>query len=244
MALIGLPSATMARSSSSGGERPPFAVIGRRSASTIAGSSAFPPRGDRPDRIDQLIPLGDVILQEVPVAGRALGQQGHGVLRIVVLGEDHDTGPRMPLAHLLGRVDALTIEGRGHPDVGDQDLRLQGRGPVDDLVVVRSHAHDPQILVPLNECLDPLADDEIVVGQEHRDRAGTIHCVIHGCSSHIGRASRTGGDHPAPGGARYTMREPVTTLVNAPPPVEAVGHDHRRADPAHRCRHLALLDPD
>ena len=127
MALIGLPSATMPRSSSSGGERPPF--DGHRPQQRIDDGriERVPAGGHGPDGVHQLVPLGDVVLQEVPVAGRALGQQGHGVLRVVVLGEDHDPGARMTLAHLLGRVDAFAVEGRGHPDVGDQDLGLQAR---------------------------------------------------------------------------------------------------------------------
>src|SRR6266516_1837657 len=45
----------------------------------------------------------------------------------------------MALAHLLGRVDALTLEGRRHPDIGDQHLRIGGGGTVDRLVVAGSH---------------------------------------------------------------------------------------------------------
>ncbi len=40
---MGLPSATMPSSSSSAGVRPPGAVTGRTSASTMAGSSTVPP---------------------------------------------------------------------------------------------------------------------------------------------------------------------------------------------------------
>ena len=176
MALIGLPSATMPSSSSSGGDRPPFAVIGRSERVDDGRIERVAAGGDGPDRVDQLIALRDVILQEVPVAGRALGQQGHGVFGVVVLGEDDYAGPRMPLAHLLGGVDALAVELRRHPDVGDQDLGLQRGGALDDLVVVRRHPDDPKVLVPLNERLDALADDEVVVGQEHRDRAGATRC--------------------------------------------------------------------
>ena len=43
IALIGLPSATMDRSSSSSGDSPPAGTTGRTSASTIDGSSAVPP---------------------------------------------------------------------------------------------------------------------------------------------------------------------------------------------------------
>ena len=123
------------------------------------------------DRVDELIALGDMVLQQVAVAGRTLGEQRHRVLGVVVLGEDHDAGARMPLAHLLGRVDALPIEVRGHPDVGDQDLGVQRGGFLHDLVVVGGDPDDPEVLVPLDESPNTLANDEIVVGQDHRDRA-------------------------------------------------------------------------
>ena len=110
MALIGLPSATMPRSSSSGGVRPPWAVMGRSERVDDGGVERVAAGGDGTDRVDQLVALGDVVLQEVAVAGRALGQQRDGVFGVVVLGEDDDAGPRMPLAHLLGRVDALPVE--------------------------------------------------------------------------------------------------------------------------------------
>ena len=53
-------------------------------------------------------------------------------------------------------------------------------GTLHHLVVVGGDADDPEVLVTLDECPDTLADDEIVVGQEHRDRACTgVCCVIH-----------------------------------------------------------------
>ena len=157
------------------------AVRGHRSHEGVddRGVERVAPGGDGADRVDQLVALGDVILQQVAVAGRALGQQRDGVLRVVVLREDHDAGAGMALAHLLGRVDALAVEGRRHPDVGDEDLGLQRGGTLDDLVVVRGHPDDLEVRVPLDQGADTLADDEVVVGQEHRDRARSSRFVGH-----------------------------------------------------------------
>src|SRR6266550_3342871 len=57
----------------------------------------------------------------------------------------------MALAHLLGRVDALTLESRRHPDIGDQHLRIGGGGPADRLVVAGGHPHGLQVGLPVDE---------------------------------------------------------------------------------------------
>ena len=46
----------------------------------------------------------------------------------------------------------------------------QRAGTLDDLVVVGRHPDDPEVLVPLDQGPHALADDEVVVGQEHGDR--------------------------------------------------------------------------
>ena len=52
--------------------------------------------------------------------------------------------------------------------------------PSHHLVVVGRHPDDPEVLVPLDEGPHTLADDEVVVGQEDRDRARAgSRCVIH-----------------------------------------------------------------
>ena len=85
--------------------------------------------GHGPDGVDELVALGDVVLQQVAVAGGALGQQRDRVLGIVVLGEDHDAGAGVALADLLGRVDALALERRRHPDVGHEHLGFAAVAP-------------------------------------------------------------------------------------------------------------------
>ena len=145
----------------------------------MAGSSALPPLATARIASTQLVPLGDVVLQEVAVAGRALGEERDGIFRVVVLREDDDACAGMPLAHLLGRIDALAVERGGHPDVRDEDLRLERGRPLHHLVVVGCDPHDPEVLVALDQRPDTLADDEVVVGQQHRDRARSTRFVCH-----------------------------------------------------------------
>ena len=80
-------------------------------------------------------------------------------------------------------------------------------GPVDDFVVVRPHAHNTKVLVPLDEGFDTLADNEIVVGEKHRDRAssGTAVSSTAVVLTYAGRLRQV-GTFPMPGGTRHTMR--------------------------------------
>ena len=55
----------------------------------------------------ELVALGDPVLQEVRVAGGAVGEQRDRVFGIVVLRQHDDAGAGMALAELLRRVDAL-----------------------------------------------------------------------------------------------------------------------------------------
>ena len=75
----------------------------------------------------------------------------------------------MALAELLRRVDALLLEARRHADVGDEHLRREGLGARDEAVVVVGGAHDVEVGFEREQGADPLADDHVVVGQEHRD---------------------------------------------------------------------------
>ena len=96
--------------------------------------------------------------------------------------------------------------------------------------------------MPLDERLDALADDEVVVGQEHRDRAGTTRCVIHGSSSHTRRGPEQVGTFPN----RVVLGTPRDACHHTRQPGSAGRgwlHEYSRADPPHRSRHLALLDP-
>jgi hypothetical protein len=68
------------------------------------------------------------------------------------------------LSYLLGRVDALAIEGGRHADVGHQDVRRGRRRTGDGLVVVGRDADHREVRMPVDERAHALAHEEIVVG--------------------------------------------------------------------------------
>jgi hypothetical protein len=104
------------------------------------------------------------------VARRALGQQRDRVLRVLVLGQHHDAGAGVPLAHLLGRVDALPLERRWHADVGHQHLGPGLGHPAHHAVEVARHPEDLQVLLSFDEGAHAFPHDQVVVRQEDPDR--------------------------------------------------------------------------
>ena len=72
--------------------------------------------------------------------------------------------PGWRLANLFRRLDAFVLKARRHADVGDDNLGLHRIGALDQLVVVRSHAHDLEIGLPREEGLDTLPDDRRIIG--------------------------------------------------------------------------------
>ena len=171
------------------------------------GVERRPPGGHRPHRVDQLVALGDVVLQQVAVTGRALGHQGDGVLGVVVLGQDDHAGTRAPLADLAGGLDPFPLEGGRHPDVGHQHMGLGGQDPLHQAVVVLGDPHHPQVTLPLEEATHPLADDHVVIGQEDVDDRSRTRRVV---GFHDGsviphpRSTGQGVSTPTRGGASHT----------------------------------------
>ena len=82
---------------------------GLSSADTITGSSIEPPVATSRIARASWSPSAIRSFKQVRVAGGALGEQRDGVLGVVVLAEDHDTGAGMTLADLLAGVDALRM---------------------------------------------------------------------------------------------------------------------------------------
>ena len=113
-----------------------------------AGIEGRAARGHGPHGVDQLVALGDAILEQVAVAGRPFGQQRDRVLGVVELAEDHDAGARVQLADHLGRLDPLALEARRHADVGDDHLRCRRIRAGHEAVVVGGLAHDLDVGVP------------------------------------------------------------------------------------------------
>ena len=193
----------------------------------------------RPDGVDELVALGNVVLQEVAVAGRPLGQQRHRVLGVVVLRQDHDPGARVALAHLLGRVDAFAVERRRHADVGHEHVGLGRARPGDSPVEVCGDADHGEVRVPLDEGAHALAHDEVVVGQKDTDRPRrsvalplmSLQVVAHR------RPAVTRGETPGQEG----VLGPPPAPGQHPSPCSATGGSWAHA--IRELRHLAFMDP-
>ena len=142
-----------------------------------------------PDRGRQAVPVAHPILEEVGVAGCSLLQQGNGVFGLVVLREHDDARTRMALADLPGRLYALALEGRRHPDVGHHDLRVGLLGGGHQLVIVGSDADHLEVGLQAQKGSYPLAHQHAVVGQNHGDRLRTRIGRPRVCS-HTSRCSR------------------------------------------------------
>ena len=119
MALIGLPSATSRSSSSSSSVS---VVVGVRLHERLDDLRVDhrPAGRDLAHGAGELVALGDAVLEQVGVAGGAVGEERDRVLGVVELREHDDPGAGVALADLLRRVDALLLEVRRHADVGDQ----------------------------------------------------------------------------------------------------------------------------
>jgi len=82
-------------------------------------------RGDRPQRLDELIVAEHPVLEQVADAARSVGQQLAGVELLDVLGEHKDRQPRQPPPGFERGPQSLVGERRRQPDVDDRDV-----GPV------------------------------------------------------------------------------------------------------------------
>ena len=117
----------------------------------------------------ELVALADPVLEEVGVAGGAVAEQGDGVVGVVVLRQHDHAGAGVALAELLGRVDALPLEARRHADVGDEHLGRRRLGPGEEAVVVVGRPDHIEVGFQREQRTHPLADDHVVVGEEHGD---------------------------------------------------------------------------
>ena len=142
IALIVLPSATRPEQFLFGGRevlRPDTGGDQRLHDGWVQGGAAG---GHRANGVHQLAALGDVVLEQVAVSGRTLGQQRDRVLGLVVLGQHHDPGAWVTLAHLTGGVDALAVELGRHPYSVTITWGWVACGAADELVVVGGYPHD------------------------------------------------------------------------------------------------------
>jgi hypothetical protein len=127
------------------------------------------PGGHLADGANQLVAFPNPVLEQVGAASGPIGEQGHGVLGVVELRKDHDSGAGMAFLHLGGRGDALVAEIGGHPDIRDHDLGVGLVGAGHQLVVVPGDADHLDVVGHRQQRPNALAHDQVVVSQEYRD---------------------------------------------------------------------------
>ena len=89
----------------------------------------MPPDGDAAEGVEELVDVGDAVLQHVPEAAHVAREQLLGVALLDVLREHQDRQPLVQAAQVDRRPQALVGVGRGHPDVGDEHVGQLGAGP-------------------------------------------------------------------------------------------------------------------
>lgn len=124
------------------------------------------------DRAQQPLRVPEPLLEQVRQPLGAVGQQLQGVLRVVVLRQDHDAQIRVLGTQLEGHVDALGGVGRGHPDVDQHDVGAVRLPHLTQRVGVARGAQHLQAADLFQDGLGPLAHQVVVVADEHARRGG------------------------------------------------------------------------
>ena len=196
---VALPLAQAARGASGRGG-------GGRAAAEVFDQAAGDGRGeqrlagaDRADGAGQLL-AGGVLEQE------AAGSGLHGVVDVLVEvegGQHEDLGPAAASGKLGGCLDAVES---GHADVHQDDVRVQAACLCECLAAVAGFARDAEIWFGFHQHAQALADQVLVVGDQHADHGG----------SPIGSQAQTVNPPPGRGPAR---RSPPNSATRSRMPV-------------------------
>ena len=135
-------------------------------------SISDPAPGHLPDRDQELLEVGNALLEQVGTARSALLQEGDGIGRVVVLAEQDHAGSRAGLPQVLCRPDAL-VRARGrHADIGQDDIGLGGGDRREQGVIVLADGHQLEVRRGLEEPPDALPDEIVVLGEDHPNGHG------------------------------------------------------------------------
>ena len=111
--------------------------------------------------------MSDVLLEQVGPSGRAVLEELERVVRADVLADHDDADLGMALSQVHGGLDALVGVGRGHPDVGDHDVRAVQLDSPQERTEVGAVLEDLDLFsLPLERAADPLADEVGVLGDD------------------------------------------------------------------------------
>lgn len=124
------------------------------------------------DRAEQPVRVAQAFLEQVGQPFRAVGQELERVLGIVVLRQDDDPEVGVLGTQLVGKVDALGREGRGHADVEEHDVGAVLRPERAKAVGVPGGAGDRQAADLFEDRPRALAHQVVVVADQHARRPG------------------------------------------------------------------------
>ena len=124
------------------------------------------PRRDGLQRGDELLDVGDALLEQVPAPRAAAGDEREGALGIRVLREDDDPEVGVGPPEALGRADALVGVGRRHPDVGEDDVGRARLDGVEQLTEVPRLDHLPDGRVLGQQGDEALPEQHAVLGED------------------------------------------------------------------------------
>jgi hypothetical protein len=122
--------------------------------------------GHAPERVRELVEVGDPVLEQVADAARVVADQLERVGRLDVLAEhEHaDLGVRPPDRH--GRAEAVVgVRGR-HADVDHGGVGAMGADLADEVVGV-ARLRDDVEAVRLEHARQPLEQQGVIVGDDH-----------------------------------------------------------------------------
>ena len=166
------PSAIAAITSSSRGVSLAMTLRLRRRPSiraTTSGSTALPPSATRVCGVDELLHPADALLEQVPDALGAVGQQVRGVALLVVLREDEHARLRPLPAYLDGGPQAVVAVAGRHVDVGHEQVRAMGETLAQEIVRV-ARLSDHLEAGRREHSGDALAQEHIVLTDRHAQR--------------------------------------------------------------------------
>lgn len=131
------------------------------------------------DGVQQLLGVTQSLLEQVRQAVRSLPEELQRVLRVVVLRQDDDAQLGILGPQLVGEVDALAREGRGHADVQQHHVGGVGHPQLPQLVGVRGRATHGQPTDLLEDDAGTLPHEVVVVAHERPDRVqrGAQRCL-------------------------------------------------------------------
>ncbi len=138
------------------------------------GSKTLPPR-DLSQRPDDLVHVGDPLLQQVAEPGRPVLEQFVDVELVGVLGQHDDARGRVFGSDLFSRPDPFVRAGRGHADVGEHGVgRLAGDGRHEFLVGGRG-ADDLDVARLMQEGHCPFPNEVVILREHDPQHARMVH---------------------------------------------------------------------